>query len=196
MRKTSEMRRIYTGAMVLLIAAIMVFGGCKKKNQEPETTAAPTTAAVTTAAPTTAAPETKEETKAEPTTAARQSANPVEAGALTEALEEINKHSAGGEAGSSLKTARRAAELMTWYMEEKPSGDRVMKETENYLKTLSSPDAFRSGLEQIYQAALDTVGEDGKNLLSDAGFDGEITWTEKDVNRLFNAIFEGSGQKK
>ncbi len=196
MKRMSEIRRGSLICAAALMALVIALGGCGKKKQA-ETTAAPTTAAATTEAPTTAAPETKPEPTAAPTTAARQSANPVEAGELTAALEEINKASeGGGTAGSSLKAARHAAELMTWYMEEKPSGDRVMKETENYLKTLKDPSAFQSGLEQIYQAALDTVSKDGAGILSDAGFEGEITWTEKDVNRLFNAIFEGSGQKK
>ena len=46
------------------------------------------------------------------------------------------------------------------------------------------------------RSAKEISGKDGAALLSDAGYEGEINWTLDDVNHLFNAIFEGSGQKK
>ena len=116
---------------------------------------------------------------------------------LTDILNDINiNFSEGGQAGISLRAAKRAAELMNWYVEKKPSGDVIMKTTENFYDGITNQKGFLTGLEMIYSSAKEISGKDGAALLSDAGYEGEINWTLDDVNHLFNAIFEGSGQKK
>lgn len=182
--------------LVILTAAALSAAACGGSKKSAETTAAETTeTAVTIADETTTAAASSE--TAESTTSAETKAAQVTAGKLTEFLGEINDNfSDGGSAGISLRAAKEAAELMSWYMDEKPTGDAVMRETENYARTVSDKDAFQSALEMISQSALDTVSAEGQGLLADAGWNGKVTWTENDVNSLFNAIFEGTGQKK
>lgn len=192
MRRLSVTARA-AAVMTVILAMALVFGGCGKKKQQPEVTEVtePTAAVVeTTEAPTTEAITIESEESTEET---RPGSDPE----LTDILNDINiNFSSGGQAGSSLKAAKRAAELMSWYMEKKPSGDVIMKTTENFYEGLSDQRGFSTGLEMIYSAAKEISGKDGAGLLADAGYQGEVNWTVDDVNHLFNAIFEGSGQKK
>ena len=191
MRKLSSVlcRGLLTAA---LIAVALTAGACGKKKQVEATEVTEPTAAVaeTTEPETTEAITIESEESAEET---RPGSDPE----LTDILNDINiNFSEGGQAGISLKAAKRAAELMNWYMEKKPSGDVIMKTTENFYEGITDQRGFLTGLEMIYSSAKEITGKDGAALLSDAGYQGDVSWTMDDVNHLFNAIFEGSGQKK
>ena len=192
MRKVSRMIRI--GVLAAALAAMtLTVSACGKKKQQPEVTeVTEPTAAVeeTTVEETTEAIIIESE---ESTAETRPGSDPE----LTDILNDINiNFSEGGQAGISLRAAKRAAELMNWYVEKKPSGDVIMKTTENFYDGITDQKGFLTGLEMIYSSAKEISGKDGAALLSDAGYEGEISWTLDDVNHLFNAIFEGSGQKK
>lgn len=117
-------------------------------------------------------------------------------GKLTEILSDIRENYAEGAAGISLRAASRAASLMEWYVKTKPSGDSIMRETEKFTNATADKKSFAIAVQRIYDSAKETAGEGGKSLLADAGYTGEITWTKDDVDHLFNAIFEGTGQQK
>ena len=191
MRRLPRMIRVGALAAGLLAMALLASACGKKKQVEATEVTEPTAAVQTTEAPTTeAAIEIESEESTEET---RPGSDPE----LTDILNDINiNFSEGGQAGISLKAAKRAAELMNWYVEKKPSGDVIMKTTENFYDGITNQKGFLTGLEMIYSSAKEISGKDGAALLSDAGYEGEISWTLDDVNHLFNAIFEGSGQKK
>ena len=185
MRKVSRMIRI--GVLAAALAAMtLTVSACGKKKQQPEVTEV--------TEPTAAVEETtvEESTEAitieseESTAETRPGSDPE----LTDILNDINiNFSEGGQAGISLRAAKRAAELMNWYVEKKPSGDVIMKTTENFYDGITDQKGFLTGLEMIYSSAKEISGKDGAALLSDAGYEGEINWTLDDVNHLFNAIF-------
>lgn len=196
MKKTIRNFARKAAVFAVMTALLIPSAACGKK-QNTETTAAETTeAAETSTEESSSGASTAEETTAAESTS-ENSSSAVTSGKLTGFLTDINENfTEGGSAGISLRAASEAADLMTWYMDEKPTGDQVMRETENFCKDVSDLEAFQSGIEMIYDSAKQTAGADGASLLSDAGWSGEVTWTEKDVDTLFNAIFEGTGQKK
>ena len=110
-------------------------------------------------------------------------------------LKEINDKYEQGTAGSSLKAAALAGEMLDWYIQTKPADADVNAETSAYFATLDKTvsQTFISKLDDVYGAAMQTCGSDGADLLSTAGYTPKGTWTGSDAKTLFTAIYGGTG---
>jgi surface antigen len=127
-----------------------------------------------------------------PTAATQQ---PVQTTELTNMLKEITDKYEQGTAGSSLKAAAVAGEMLDWYVQAKPTDADVTAETSAYFATLDKTvsQTFISKLDDVYGAAMQTCGSDGADLLSTAGYTPKGTWTGSDAKTLFTAVYGGTG---
>jgi hypothetical protein len=185
-------RAAAAAGMSALLATASACGGSKRQETTaPESsTAAEETVVTETSAESTEAAGT-EASAASGSTEAVSSA--VTSGKLTEFLTRINENfTEGGSAGISLRAASCAADLMSWYMEEKPEASQITGETRKFTAGVSDAAAFKDGLSMIRDSAEQTCGSGGEGLLSDAGWSGTVTWTAKDVTALFDAIDAGT----
>lgn len=197
--KDSTRKALKRAAAAAGMSALLVTASACGGRKTQETTAPESTAAVEeTAMAETSAAGTEASSAAEASAAAgtTDSAAPAAvSGKLAEFLTQIDENfTDGGSAGISLRAASCAADLMTWYMEEKPQTAAVTGESKKFIAGVSDAAAFRDGLKMVRGAAEQTAGSDGGSLLSDAGWKGTVTWTAKDVAALFDAIEAGTAE--
>lgn len=114
-------------------------------------------------------------------------------------LEEACSQVHPGTAGSSLTGAYEAANLMNWYTDTltalNPDASRedlsaAITEASRTWFSGHSGDAEerRDSIDLMYSSAKDSLTEDGAGLLEDAGYHGQVNWTEDDVETVFPAI--------
>jgi len=118
--------------------------------------------------------------------------------ALAVLLAEISDNYYPGTAGSSLVSAKYAAQLLDWQAEVKPD-DTVIHTTGEAAYAALSADAsseFPAKLDDIYYAALQLMADNAEALLSDAGYTPEAyPWAEADMQRLFKVLYAAIGAK-
>ena len=168
---------------ILLLCCCMLFTlcACSGKNAAP----APTPAAVpdVTAMPT-------EVPAPEPSAAPTPTPEPIPLvpdlpelhdAALEAILPEV-LHVGPGSAGSSLRAARCAAQLLDWGMETALTDDEIYSAMGSWLDTLSDEDfmLFRESFYAVYDASYNLRGESAEGLLSDAGVEASAyPWNER-----------------
>lgn len=101
-----------------------------------------------------------------------------------------------GTAGSSLKAAKFAGELLDWNADAKMSADDIKSAASGFYSALGkdAAKAFPGQLDSIYSAANDLCGKDGKELLDESGYAAKsYPWSADDMTALFGAIYAGCG---
>ena len=95
--------------------------------------------------------------------------------ALSAVLDEINNDAQPGSAGSSLKAAKIAADMLNWAAETKLSDDEVRQGTIDWLSPKGNDEQaeFSMKLECVYNAYQTLISADAEGLMSDAGLDYE-----------------------
>ena len=97
-----------------------------------------------------------------------------------------------GTAGSSLTAAWYAASITDWGMEN--GGAAVVSGARAWDRGLETEygESFSEKLDSIFAAALSLYGA-GTGVLSDCGWEGEWTWSARDVRSVFEPIYPALG---
>ena len=139
---------------------------------------------------------TSEETQqaaAEETASSTEDASPIDYAPLTDGLTDMaEKYSQGAFAGISFQSAVTAAQMLDWYVTNKPSDIVVTEAVKNDISTNGTDTAMlKNGLDIVYSAAEDTLKDTG--ALETGGWNKGVTWTESDIQSLFGDICKGAG---
>ena len=96
--------------------------------------------------------------------------------ALDAILDEINNDAQPGSAGSSLKAAVIAADMLNWASSNEMSDDEVRQATIDWLSPKGNDELveFSMKLDGVYTAYQTLISEDSEGLMSDAGLDYEV----------------------
>lgn len=152
---------ILTGTMLLTLCA------CGTKKTETSVSASPS-------------PETGSAAPSE-TAAASPSAS-AETKTLASVLDDINAHMEPGTAGSGLKAAKLAAELLDWAQTSSLSTDEIKAQTVAWLSPKGNDEqvAFAGKLGAVNNAVGQVTGDSGKELLQEAGVtDSLYPWSDE-----------------
>lgn len=156
---------VLTGTMLLTLCAC----GTKKT----ETSASPSPSA---------SPETVSAAPSETATASPSAA--AETKTLASVLDDINAHMEPGTAGSGLKAAKLAAELLDWAQTSSLSTDEIKAQTVAWLSPKGNDEqvAFAGKLGAVNNAVGQVTGDGGKELLQEAGVtDSLYPWSDEAV---------------
>ena len=106
-------------------------------------------------------------------------------------LERIDTEVHPGVMGAQIGAISCAAEMMDWYLEEKPDEDALRSAVEEHLKKEDNIKAFRMSLEIVSYAAEDiAAGDVTEGQLQDAGYTKPISWTKEDAQKLFSVLLD------
>ena len=96
--------------------------------------------------------------------------------ALDAILDEINNDAQPGSAGSSLKAAVIAADMLNWASGNEMSDDEVRQATIDWLSPKGNDELveFSMKLDGVYTAYQTLISKDSEGLMSDAGLDYEV----------------------
>ena len=122
-----------------------------------------------------------------------EDASPIDYAPLTDGLTDMaEKYSQGAFAGISFQSAVTAAQMLDWYVTNKPSDIVVTEAVKNDISTNGTDTAMlKNGLDIVYSAAEDTLKDTG--ALETGGWNKGVTWTESDIQSLFGDICKGAG---
>ena len=108
-------------------------------------------------------------------------------------LERIDTEVHPGVMGAQIGAISCAAEMMDWYLEEKPDEDALRSAVAEHLKNEDNIKAFRMSLEIVSYAAEDiAAGDVTEGQLQDAGYTKPITWTKEDAQKLFSVLLDAA----
>lgn len=110
---------------------------------------------------------------------------------FTDKLYAIQQNYHNGTAGSSLKAAALAAEIMDIFKEANPSVELVAGCLKEFAETLTGEAAaeYPEQLAAIAGAAEQLCSENGKGLLEDCGYNGTgYPWDAEQMTKLFGAM--------
>ena len=96
--------------------------------------------------------------------------------ALDAILDEINNDAQPGSAGSSLKAAVIAADMLNWASGNEMSDDEVRQATIDWLSPKGNDELveFSRKIDDVYTAYQTLISKDSEGLMSDAGLDYEV----------------------
>jgi len=155
--------------LLLALAMVLSFTACGKKTGPAEETATPAKDAAT--------------VKAE-----EESAFSAE---FTDKLYAIQQNYHMGTAGSSLKAATLAAEIMDIFTEHKPSAELIKNCVKEFTETLSGEalTEYPEQIDGVIGASEQINGENGKALLDDCGYTGNgYPWDAEKMAECFAAM--------
>ena len=152
---------VLTGTMLLTLCAC----GTKKTEMSASPSASPETVSAKPSETATASPSASAETKT-----------------LASVLDDINAHMEPGTAGSGLKAAKLAAELLDWAQTSSLSTDEIKAQTVAWLSPKGNDEqvAFAGKLGAVNNAVGQVTGDSGKELLQEAGVtDSLYPWSDE-----------------
>ena len=179
-----------TLAVILTGTALMLaLAGCGSSAPSAEESAQVSTSEETQQA---AAEETTQ-TADQAASSSTEDASPIDYAPLTDGLTDMaEKYSQGAFAGISFQSAVTAAQMLEWYVTNKPSVMVVTEAVKNDISTNGTDTAMlKNGLDIVYSAAEDTLKDTG--ALETGGWNKGVTWTESDIQSLFGDICKGAG---
>lgn len=179
-----------TLAVILTGTALMLaLAGCGSSAPSAEESAQVSTSEETQQA---AAEETTQ-TADQAASSSTEDASPIDYAPLTDGLTDMaEKYSQGAFAGISFQSAVTAAQMLDWYVTNKPSDIVVTEAVKNDISTNGTDTAMlKNGLDIVYSAAEDTLKDTG--ALETGGWNKGVTWTESDIQSLFGDICKGAG---
>ena len=140
-----------------------------------------------------AAAEETTQTADQAASSSTEDASPIDYAPLTDGLTDMaEKYSQGAFAGISFQSAVTAAQMLDWYVTNKPSDIVVTEAVKNDISTNGTDTAMlKNGLDIVYSAAEDTLKDTG--ALETGGWNKGVTWTESDIQSLFGDICKGAG---
>ena len=140
-----------------------------------------------------AAAEETTQTADQASASSTEDASPIDYAPLTDGLTDMaEKYSQGAFAGISFQSAVTAAQMLDWYVTNKPSDIVVTEAVKNDISTNGTDTAMlKNGLDIVYSAAEDTLKDTG--ALETGGWNKGVTWTESDIQSLFGDICKGAG---
>ena len=140
-----------------------------------------------------AAAEETTQTADQAASSSTEDASPIDYAPLTDGLTDMaEKYSQGAFAGISFQSAVTAAQMLDWYVTNKPSDIVGTEAVKNDISTNGTDTAMlKNGLDIVYSAAEDTLKDTG--ALETGGWNKGVTWTESDIQSLFGDICKGAG---
>ncbi len=183
-RKTEEKSTVGKRTLAVILAGTaltLALAGCGSSAPSAEESAQVSTS------------EETQQAAAEETASSTEDASPIDYAPLTDGLTDMaEKYSQGAFAGISFQSAVTAAQMLDWYVTNKPSDIVVTEAVKNDISTNGTDTAMlKNGLDIVYSAAEDTLKDTG--ALETGGWNKGVTWTESDIQSLFGDICKGAG---
>ena len=191
-RNTEEKSTVGKRTLAVILtgtALALALAGCGSSAPSAEESAQVSTSEETQQA---AAEETTQ-TADQAASSSTEDASPIDYAPLTDGLTDMaEKYSQGAFAGISFQSAVTAAQMLDWYVTNKPSDIVVTEAVKNDISTNGTDTAMlKNGLDIVYSAAEDTLKDTG--ALETGGWNKGVTWTESDIQSLFGDICKGAG---
>ena len=191
-RNTEEKSTVGKRTLAVILAGTaltLALAGCGSSAPSAEESAQVSTSEETQQA---AAEETTQ-TADQAASSSTEDASPIDYAPLTDGLTDMaEKYSQGAFAGISFQSAVTAAQMLDWYVTNKPSDIVVTEAVKNDISTNGTDTAMlKNGLDIVYSAAEDTLKDTG--ALETGGWNKGVTWTESDIQSLFGDICKGAG---
>ena len=191
-RNTEEKSTVGKRTLAVILAGTaltLALAGCGSSAPSAEESAQVSTSEETQQA---AAEETTQ-TADQASASSTEDASPIDYAPLTDGLTDMaEKYSQGAFAGISFQSAVTAAQMLDWYVTNKPSDIVVTEAVKNDISTNGTDTAMlKNGLDIVYSAAEDTLKDTG--ALETGGWNKGVTWTESDIQSLFGDICKGAG---
>ena len=178
-----------------ITAAVMVLGGCGAAGNRTDVlsaSAAGTENKQAAASSSMNVRETPVASSADSTESVSSSSDDDQAlaDAFNKLMDEVQDSVYPGSAGASLNAAYAGADILTWYVNNRASltAEKITALRDAYLASQDDADSFTQQLDAVANSILYLSDDMAEGELSDAGWQGSISWTADDCTLVGQAL--------
>ena len=178
-----------------ITAAVMVLGGCGAAGNRTDVlsaSAAGTENKQAAASSSMDVRETPVASSADSTESVSSSSDDDQAlaDAFNKLMDEVQDSVYPGSAGASLNAAYAGADILTWYVNNRASltAEKITALRDAYLASQDDADSFTQQLDAVANSILYLSDDMAEGELSDAGWQGSISWTADDCTLVGQAL--------
>lgn len=178
-----------------ITAAVMVLGGCGAAGNRADVLSASAAETENKQAAASSSMDVREAPAASSADSTESvSSSPDDDQALADAfnklMDEVQDSVYPGSAGASLNAAYAGADILTWYVNNRASltAEKITALRDAYLASQDDADSFTQQLDAVANSILYLSDDMAEGELSDAGWQGSISWTADDCTLVGQAL--------